>query len=383
MRWRILLLLFLARISLGFQFQTLVSVGGSVADEYALDYAEIGLFIGFFMTPGIFLALPAGLLGGYVSDKTLTALGLALLAAGGIISALGGAPWMIGLGRLLAGVGLLLTTLYLVKMIADWFPPNEIATAMSLLVISWPIGIGMGQIGHTYLEQAIGWRMAFMAASVYCALSAIAILTLYRSPDDRVAPPGSAGFRLTGSEWKLVIIAGLTCGAFNAAYIVYTTFAPIMLEAFGASPLNASATISLGNWLLILSAPMFGVLVDRTGRRTLILTICSCIAAFSFYLIQVPSADLPANLLFGLIGFAPAGAVMALAGDAAAPERRAFGMSVFFAAYFVMMTVCPPISGAIYDATGTAASALWFGAVLFLLVIPGVVFFDRIRRSAN
>ena len=63
MRWRILALLFAARVGLGFQFQTMASVGGDLSDAFGLDNAEIGLMIGLFMAPGLFLALPAGFSG--------------------------------------------------------------------------------------------------------------------------------------------------------------------------------------------------------------------------------------------------------------------------------------------------------------------------------
>ena len=60
MRWRILGLLFLARIGLGIQFQTVASVGDDLIVAFGFNYADIGFLIGLFMAPGLFLALPAG-----------------------------------------------------------------------------------------------------------------------------------------------------------------------------------------------------------------------------------------------------------------------------------------------------------------------------------
>ena len=54
-RWFILGLLFITRISLGFQFQTMGSTSNKVIYELALNYAEIGTLIGLFMLPGLFL----------------------------------------------------------------------------------------------------------------------------------------------------------------------------------------------------------------------------------------------------------------------------------------------------------------------------------------
>jgi MFS family permease len=85
-RWVILFILFFTRISLGFQFQTMGSVSGEVIDELQFNYAEIGSLIGLFMIPGLFLAIPAGLAGNYVSDRFIIGLGLMTLSLGGIIA---------------------------------------------------------------------------------------------------------------------------------------------------------------------------------------------------------------------------------------------------------------------------------------------------------
>ena len=55
------------------------------------------------------------------------------------------------------------------------------------------------------------------------------------------------------------------------------------------------------------------------------------------------------SLAYGLFGGAPAGVIMALTGEAMAPQRRAFGMGVFFSFYFVLMTLGPPMAGWLFD----------------------------------
>ena len=82
MRWRILGLLFLARIGLGFQFQTVASVGDDLVVAFRMDYAGIGFLIGLFMAPGLVLALPAGYWGRFVSDRMMVVFGLGALALG-------------------------------------------------------------------------------------------------------------------------------------------------------------------------------------------------------------------------------------------------------------------------------------------------------------
>jgi predicted MFS family arabinose efflux permease len=386
MRWRILALLFLARVGLGFQFQTLTSVGDELVAAYGLTHAQVGTLIGLFMASGLLLAFPAGLATRIASDRALAAFGLAILAAGGMISGLAPDPWTIGVGRLVAGVGFLVSTLYFTKMIADWFAGREIATAMSILVMSWPFGIAMGQIGHAWFAANADWRAPFVAASVYCAVAAFAILVLYRPATVQHSPHPSADkatpqFGLSSQEWALVIAAGIAWGVLNAGYVGYLTYGPKSLEGHGATPVDAAGIISIASWLMILSGAACGQLVDRMGRRNLILTMCMAAAVASLALLQIDGAGPFASVLFGLIGMAPAGVIMALAGEAVPPERRAFGMGVFFTIYYAIMTGGPPIAGWLYDSLGSTTPPLLFAALLFLAVLPAVLAFDAVQAQ--
>lgn len=386
MRWRILALLFLARIGLGFQFQTLTSVGNDLSVAFGLTQAQIGTLIGLFMAPGLFLALPAGLATRLASDRTLTILGLAGLAAGGLISAVAAEAWIIGAGRLLAGAGFLFSTLYFTKMITDWFAGREIATAMGILVMSWPFGIAMGQIGHAWLAEHVGWRAPFIAASIYCSLAAVAVLVLYRPPIGAAAPHRSDAVRpamgLTPVEWGLAVAAGIAWGVFNAGYVGYLTYAPKILAAQGATTLEAAGIVSIGSWLMILSGAACGHVVDRIGRRNLVLAVCMVAAASALALLQVERAGPVASVLFGLVGMAPAGVIIALAGEAVPAERRALGMGVFFTVYYAIMTACPPLAGWLFDALGSAEPPIWFAAFLFLVVLPVAFTFEVVKARA-
>ncbi|MEL6210315.1 MAG: MFS transporter, partial [Pseudomonadota bacterium] len=121
------------------------------------------------------------------------------------------------------------------------------------------------------------------------------------------------------------------------------------------------------------------LIVDRTGRRHIVLGVCMTAAALSLALLSVPGAGVPASLLFGLVGMAPAGVIMALAAEAVAPERRAFGMGVFFTVYYAVMTAAPPVAGRLSDAAGTPGPALVFAALLFLTVLPAAWAFGALK----
>ena len=381
MRWWILLLLFLARIGQGFQFQTLGSVGDNLVQDFGLGYAEIGTLIGLFMLPGLFLALPAGYSGRFFSDRLLAGLGLGALALGGLVSGYATDSWMIGVGRILSGAGFLFSTLYFTKMTAEWFAGKEIATAMSILVMSWPFGIAMGQVGHEWLAETIHWRWPFFVASAYCAVGSLAVLALYRPPGTASssgnAPPTMG---LNRQEWYLILFAGLAWGIFNVGYVIYLTFAPLVLEAQGQTAITAAAIISVGSWIMIFSGAACGQIVDRTGKPNIVLTVCMFAAIAAMLLLAVEGRGLAASLLIGLIGIAPAGVIMALSGEAMRPDRRAFGMGVFFTIYYAVMAAGPPLAGWIYDSTGEPFAPILFGVLMFAAVIPANFLFRAVQK---
>jgi predicted MFS family arabinose efflux permease len=375
MRWRILGLLFLARVGLGFQFQTVASVGDDLIVAFGLSYADIGFLIGLFMAPGLFLAIPAGYWGRYISDRMMVVLGLCALALGGTASSFATDSWTIGIGRIFAGAGFLFTTLYFTKMVADWFEGREIATAMSILVMSWPFGIAMGQVGHAWLAQTYGWQVPFQAASAYCLIAALAVFLLYRPPHDLPDATGGPRVSLTGQEWRLILFAATAWGVFNAAYVTYLAFAPKVLEGHGQSAIAAAGIISVGSWIMIFSGAACGQFVDRFGGRTNVLSVCMGGAIVALLLLGLPGAGVGASILFGLIGMAPAGVIMAMAGQAMRPQVRAFGMGIFFTVYYAIMWITPPVAGAILDATGKPQGPLWLAMILFAAVVPlGIAF---------
>ena len=96
---------------------------------------------------------------------------------------------------------------------------------------------------------------------------------------------------------------------------------------------------------MLFSGTVCGHLADRTGRPDLILYVCLCVAMASLALMPNVAWAVPISLAFGLIGMSPAGLIMALTGAAMAPEKRAFGMGIFYSAYFLLVAPTPAVAG--------------------------------------
>jgi len=378
-RWGVLALLFVCRTGLGLQFQALGSVSDELVSSLGFSYAQIGTLIGLFMLPGLVLALPAGYFGRYLSDRVLVALAFLTLAAGAGIAALAQGFGQLALGRLACGAGFVISTIYLTKMVADWFSGKELATAMGLLVMSWPLGIALGQVSQVWIAMHFGWRSVFVLAALYSAVGALALLLLYR-PQATSAVPQAAALGLPRDELQLTLLAATAWGLYNAGYIVFLSFAPRVLVAGGTAAAQASAIVSLGSWVMILSAFLGGRYADRSGRGAQLLYACCFVGIAALLLMQHTALAVPLCVLFGLAGGAPAGVIMALTGEAMAPQRRAFGMGVFFSFYFVLMTLAPPLAGWLSDLSGNPFHALLVGALLFGGAVLSHALFGVLKR---
>ena len=82
-RWLILGVLFVARTVMACQFQTVASTAPFLIGSLAIDYTQLGTLIGFYRLPGIFMALPGGMLGQRFGAKRLVLAGLLLIAPQG------------------------------------------------------------------------------------------------------------------------------------------------------------------------------------------------------------------------------------------------------------------------------------------------------------
>jgi len=358
-------MLFLCRTALGLEFETVGSAADSLGSEFHFSHAQIGTLIGMFMLPGMLVALPSGYAGRYVSDRVLVGIGLLALALGGFVaSQANGFDWLAA-GRIACGVGFVLSSLYFSKMTVDWFAGKELATAMAVLVVSWPFGIAAGQIGYPWLAEAYGWRATFYVPAGYCVAAAALVFLSYRPPARHSSEPDSVPLGLPWRELALTLIASLVWALFNAAYIVYLSFAPQVLVENGYAAAGAAAVISLSSWTMIISGPLWGHVADRTGRRDLVLYVGLTVGVGSLLSLSHASLAVPLSLAFGFMGVAPAGIIMALTGESMSPQRRAFGMGIFLTGYYVLVAPAPAFAGWLFDRSGDASRATLFAAALF------------------
>jgi MFS family permease len=379
-RWGILAVLFIVRLAMAFQFQSVAAVAPLIGAQFDASLADIGLLIGLYFTPGVALSLPGGAIGKRLGDKVAVAGGLVLMLIGQLTMVASDSwGWQIA-GRLIAGGGGVLISVLMTKMVTDWFAGKEIATAMAIFVTSWPVGIATSLLTLPAVGTAYGVSAAYLSVTAMIGLGMLLLVVGYRSPSVAAAAP-SAASRLDRNTLFAVIIAGLIWGVFNIGFTMIFSFGPTLLVERGWSITAAGSAISIVLWLAALSGIVGGFLADWTERPQSVLVIGCVLFALLMLVLPRSAAVIPIVIAIGAISALPAGPIMSLPARVLQPQTRAIGMGIFFTVFYAVMMLGPAIGGAIAKWTGGAAAALDFGTVA-LLACPVLLWgFNRIAAT--
>jgi MFS family permease len=384
-RWVALAIVFVTRTSMGFQFQAVAAVAPLMVADLGLTWVQLGSLIGLYMLPGAVFALPGGVLGQRFGERRMVVGSLALMVAGGLVTAAAHSFGAAVSGRLLSGIGAVLMNILLAKMVADWFVGRELSTAMGIMLTSWPVGLGLAAATLGALATHASWRTAIVATALVAALGLVLIASLYRDPPSASAAGGRAvelRERLAGRELGLATSAGFAWGCFNASLVAIIAFGPGLLIARGASLGDAGFVVSLAIWLTMLSVPLGGLITDRLGRPNLLIVVGCLVAALVTMLL--PSID-HSLLAFGLVGLAigaPPGALMALLPKVVASERLATALGVYYTTYYVVVTAVQLAAGGVRDLFGTPTAPILLAALVMALTIVGFAIFRLVERRA-
>ncbi|MBM1218567.1 MFS transporter [Ponticoccus sp. SC2-23] len=372
-----LAVLFGARASMAFQFQSIGALSPVIGESYAVELADIGLLIGLYLAPGIIVAGPGSALATRVGEVRFVSGALFAMFAGGIM-VLVLPQWSAALaGRTLAGAGGVIVNVILTKFIVDWFAGKGLSTAMAVFITSWPLGIALASMVLPPVAETAGLGAAQLVVIVVIVVSTAAFLLFYRPPP--VASAGAPKPKAAGDaprerlSWMPITLAGLIWALYTAGLAMVFSFAPAWLTDEGWT-LSAAGALTGGLMALYaLMLPVGGILADRTGARDLIIAV-----SFVGFAALMPLAlfagqsviVVPLFLAIGMVFSLAAGPIMTLPNSVLTPATLTIGMGWFWTIYYVVMVIFPRVGGALGDRTGNSAAALWLG--VGLIVAAGV-----------
>lgn len=382
-RWAVLAILCLARMTMGLHLQVVAAIAPFLIADLGLTYTEIGLLIGVFMLPGAFLALPGGLVSRRIGDKATLLGGLFLLTLGTGLLAISSGFGAAVIARLVSGAGGTLLTMQVAKITTDWFAGRELATAIGILLGTFPLGIAIAMATLGGLAAAGSWQVAVAAPAASAGLILMLVALLYR---DLPRPDMTAGverpplWTILPEELRLVVVAGIAWAIVNAAFVVCTSFTTPLLIQQGRSEAQAGVLASGASLVSIVSFALGGYVLDRAGRATAWPVLSAILTAGTCLALPIWEPAWPWIALFGVATAPVIVGIMALPGEVLRPESRGTGFGVFFTMNYIGFGLLPPVAGYLLDVTGSPAAPLWFGGLLYLSIVPFVLLFRRLQR---
>jgi cyanate permease len=201
-----------------------------------------------------------------------------------------------------------------------------------------------------------------------------------KTPANRIKPQES---NLTKQEWIGTSVAAWSWSFYNAGYLIFLSFSVRALEEAGLASSQAANTAGLASLLVMIAILSGAILSDKFKISRSVILLSSAVGTLS--LLSIPLGYLPvvSCLLFGLVGMASGGIIIALSGQSMAPQRRAYGMGVYQTWFFMISAPAPLVGGWLYDITGTALAAMSFGALLFLMSAIFYFTFLKIKSSTQ
>ena len=366
---------------MGFQFQSVGAVSPLLMERLHIANTELGWLIGLFSLPGVFLALPGGLLGGRFGDRRVVLAGLGLMTVGSALMGAAEGFAAVVVGRLLSAVGAILLNVLLTKMVADRFVGREIIWAMTVLINAWPVGIGLASLTLPVVANAWGVSAVFHVSAGAAAVGAVGIALLYSPAPRAVLHAGSLGLAgLSRRETGLVSVASVPWMLYNVGYAVMLGFVPSLLVRGGLSVEQAGVLLGLSTLLMIGSVLLGGASAQWLARPEIVVILG--LAAFTGGLVVLPYAPpWPTLMAVGLLGGLPAGTLIAAPTAVLRPQNRGAGMGLFYTGYYAGMTLLPPVAGWLQDVFGGSA-ALYFAAAAGLATLLFYVAF-RVMSAAR
>lgn len=356
----------LARVAFGYQMQTVASLGPALRGEFGIEFAVLGTLMGLYQFPGVPVAIPCGFLARRFGDLAVIAGGMGLMVAGAVVSAMAGGPFGIGVGRVVAGVGAVSLTVLQPKAVADRFTGVGFNIAMSVLIGSFPIGIGLGQLTQGRLAEAHGWQWAFLAGGVLAAGATAVLLATWRRAEGEV--PRSLAWP-SRREAGLCALAGLIWTAFNAGYFNFLGFLPSLLVAHGHPTWMADVVLTLATWGNLPVMLLGGAVAARFGVMPVFVfgAVMLAVSVAGMGLVDWP---LIWGALFGTVASVHAGIIVGWGALSAKPENRAVGMGIFYVVYYVGSTLTPVLCGHAADWVGDPSGAFVCAGVLSAVALP-------------
>jgi MFS family permease len=315
-RWAVLVFISLAMFGNYYVYDSISPLADVLKAQLHFSDSDIGLLNAIYSIPNIFMVLIGGIIIDTIGTRKATFLFALLCVLGAALTAVSGMLWVMAAGRLVFGLGAESLIVAVTTAIAKWFKGKELSFAFGVNLTIARLGsfaaLNSPSWGSKFYES---WQRPLVISAAFglmCIVGAMLYWILERRAESRYAlgregATDKVSFRdiwnFGVSYWFIVAL----CITFYSGIFPFQTFAvKFFMEAHGVSRELGGFLSSMLTMFAMICTPLFGLLVDRVGKRALFMMFASLllvpvylIMAYSQVTLYIPMALM--GIAFSLI----------------------------------------------------------------------------------
>ncbi len=319
-RWVVLVVLSLAMFGNYYVYDSISPLADVLVKQLSFTDDNIGLLNAIYSFPNIVMVLIGGIIIDRIGVRKSTFLFSLLCALGAVVTALTPSLYMMAAGRLIFGLGAESLIVAITTALAQWFRGKELSFAFGLNLTIARLGSFAALNSPTWARQAYeSWQSPLFIATIFglvCLISAavywimeLAAARRYdmasASSSDKIVFSDLKSFGR--SYWYVVAL----CVTFYSGIFPFQTFAvKFFQEAHGVTREQAGFLSSMLTLFAMVVTPLFGLLVDRIGKRTVFMFIGSLLLVPVYLIMGYTSISLYVPMAIMGIAFSMIPAVM-------------------------------------------------------------------------
>ncbi len=397
-RWLVLVFISLAMFGNYYIYDSISPLADVLKNQLGFSNSNVGLLNAIYSIPNIFMVLIGGLIIDRIGTKKSTLLFAVICLFGAVITAAAGTVAVMATGRLVFGLGAESMIVAVTTALAKWFRGKELSFAFGANLTFARLGTFAALNSPTWAAPAYeNWQAPLLLAvgfGVICVAGAV-VNWILESRAEQSYELGQGGtidkvelrdiFKFGKSYWFVVAL----CITFYSGIFPFQTFAvDFFINAHGASREHGGFLSSMLTLFAMICTPLFGLLVDRVGKRALFMMAGSLLLIPVYLLMAHTKLSLYVPMAMMGIAFSLIPAVMWPAVAYLVDQSKlgtAYGLmtmiqNIGLAGFNLLIGWANDYSGASAGNPGGYALGMWIFSILGFF---GLLFAYLLRRSES
>jgi MFS family permease len=278
-RWTVLVVISLAMFGNYYVYDAISPIATLLRDQLGFSDKNIGTLNAIYSFPNIFMVLIGGIVIDRIGVRRASILFGALCLGGAAITAATGKFYVMVVGRLVFGIGAESLIVAVTTALARWFRGKELSFAFGVNLTIARLGSFLALNSPTWAKSVFGsWQgplLITVALGTFCVVGPLVYAIMETQAAKRYSMKKEGGadkisfsgiFRMSPSYWYVVAL----CVTFYAGIFPFQTFAvKFFVDAHGRTNEEGGSLSGMLTLFAMFATPLFGLLVDRVGRRAL------------------------------------------------------------------------------------------------------------------